>query len=120
MGVQIPLWEGAILSGKVMPADLSPLAAVNELVRRLRCAGWHYRPRGTSEFVVTRGAMRPFVNLLRPLVYHVGLRFVNPFYTVSEYWMRENMFSILDGISICDRRTDRHRECALLYTCIRR
>jgi len=25
---------------------------------------WHYRPRGTSEFVVTRGAMRPFVKLL--------------------------------------------------------
>ena len=39
MGVQIPPWEGAILRGKDMPADLSPLAAANELVRRLRCGG---------------------------------------------------------------------------------
>jgi len=38
MGVQIPLWEGAIFRGNVMPADLSPLAAANELVRRLRAA----------------------------------------------------------------------------------
>ena len=34
-----PPWEGAILRGKDMPADLSPLAAANELVRRLRCDG---------------------------------------------------------------------------------
>ena len=39
MGVQIPPWEAAILRGKDMPADLSPLAATNELVRRLRCGG---------------------------------------------------------------------------------
>jgi len=38
-GVQIPQWEGAILRGKLMPTDLSPLAAANELVRRLRCGG---------------------------------------------------------------------------------
>jgi len=38
-GVQIPPWEGAILRGKDMLADLSPLAAANELVRRLRCGG---------------------------------------------------------------------------------
>jgi len=38
-GVQIPPWEGAILRGKGMPADLSPLAAANELVRRLCCGG---------------------------------------------------------------------------------
>jgi len=29
MGVQIPPWEGAILRGKEMPADLSPLAKKN-------------------------------------------------------------------------------------------
>jgi len=40
-----------------MPADLSPLAAANELVRRLRCGGIIAR-RGTSEFVVTRGGVR--------------------------------------------------------------
>ena len=34
-----PPWQGAILRGKDMPADLSPLAAANELVRRLRCGG---------------------------------------------------------------------------------
>jgi len=34
-----PLREGAILKGKVMPADLSSLAAANELVCRLRCGG---------------------------------------------------------------------------------
>jgi len=48
-----------------MPADLSPLTAANELIRRLR---WHYRPRRTSKFVVMRGAMRPFVKLPGPLV----------------------------------------------------
>ena len=38
-GYSDPPWEGAILRGKDMPADLSPLAAANELVRRLRCGG---------------------------------------------------------------------------------
>jgi len=34
-----PPWEGAIFREKDMPADLSPLAAANELVRCLRCGG---------------------------------------------------------------------------------
>jgi len=36
---------------------------------------WHYRPRGTSEFVITRGAMRPFVKLLWPLVIIIQITF---------------------------------------------
>ena len=38
-GFRSPIWEGAILRGKDMPADLSPLAVANELVCRLRCGG---------------------------------------------------------------------------------
>jgi len=34
-----PPWEGTILRGKDMSADLSPLEAANELVRRLQCGG---------------------------------------------------------------------------------
>ena len=39
MGFHIPPWEGVILRGKDKGTDLSPLAAANELVRRLRCGG---------------------------------------------------------------------------------
>ena len=53
-----PPWEGAILRGKDMPADWSPLAAANELVCHMHCGGI------IASVVVTRGAMRPFVKLL--------------------------------------------------------
>jgi len=67
-GPDPPMGRGNF-EGKVMPADLSPLAAANEHWARPPVAlWWHYRPRGTSEFVIMRGAMRPFVKLLWPLV----------------------------------------------------
>jgi len=37
-GARSPM-RGAVFTGKVMSADLSPLAAANELVCRLRCGG---------------------------------------------------------------------------------
>ena len=73
-GAQIPLREGAILRGKIMPVDLP---RGGKWARPSVALWWHYRPCGTSEFVVvTRGAMRPFVKLLWPLVYFFIERFM--------------------------------------------
>jgi len=61
-----PPWEGAMLRGKDVGRLATPRGG--KWARPPLVLWWHYRPRGTSEFVVTRGAMRPFVKLLWPLV----------------------------------------------------